>query len=74
MRRGFWRGCRGRRESFRGIGGYRRLEGASAAAGCTWKEAEAEQLPGLHKFQADELSDPALAGRTVFILLADRMR
>jgi len=32
----------------------------------TWKEAEAEQLPGLHKFQADELSDPALAGRTVF--------
>jgi len=32
----------------------------------TWKEAEAEQLPGLHKFQADELSDPTLAGRTVF--------
>jgi hypothetical protein len=32
----------------------------------TWKEAEAEQLPGLRKFQSDELSDPALAGRTVF--------
>src|SRR5579863_4668482 len=32
----------------------------------TWKEAEAEQFPGLRKFQADELSDPALAGRTVF--------
>ena len=32
----------------------------------TWKEAEAEQFPGLRKFQSDELSDPALAGRTVF--------
>ena len=32
----------------------------------TWKEAEAEQFPGLRKFQADELSDPTLAGRTVF--------
>src|SRR5450631_3925822 len=32
----------------------------------TWKEAEAEQFPGLHKFQSDELNDPALAGRTVF--------
>ncbi len=31
-----------------------------------WKGAEAEQFPGLRKFQSDELSDPTLAGRTVF--------
>jgi hypothetical protein len=31
-----------------------------------WQEAEREQLPGLRKFQADELSAPALESRTVF--------
>ena len=31
-----------------------------------WQDAEREQLPGLRKFQADELSVPALEGRTVF--------
>jgi hypothetical protein len=31
-----------------------------------WQEAEREQLPGLRKFQADELSAPALTSRTVF--------
>src|SRR5436190_6537954 len=31
-----------------------------------WQDAESEQLPGLRKFQADELSAPALASRTVF--------
>lgn len=31
-----------------------------------WQEAEREQLPGLRKFQADELSDPSLQSRTVF--------
>ena len=32
----------------------------------TWHEAEGEQLPGLRKFQSDELSDPSLESRTVF--------
>src|SRR5216683_5223148 len=32
----------------------------------TWREAENELLPGLRKFQADELNDPSLASRTVF--------
>ena len=31
-----------------------------------WQEAERDQLPGLRKFQADELSAPALESRTVF--------
>ncbi len=31
-----------------------------------WQQAEREQLPGLRKFQADELSAPAIASRTVF--------
>jgi len=31
-----------------------------------WQEAEREQLPGLRKFQADELSAPSLQSRTVF--------
>jgi hypothetical protein len=31
-----------------------------------WQQAEMEQLPGLRKFQADELSSPALESRTVF--------
>jgi len=31
-----------------------------------WHEADRELLPGLHKFQTDELSDPSLASRTVF--------
>jgi hypothetical protein len=32
----------------------------------TWAEAESELLPGLRKFQTDELSDPGLRSRTVF--------
>src|SRR5580692_4369571 len=31
-----------------------------------WQSAEREQLPGLRKFQADELSAPALQSATVF--------
>jgi len=31
-----------------------------------WQEAEKEQLPGLRKFQSDELSAPDLQNRTVF--------
>lgn len=31
-----------------------------------WQEAEREQLPGLRKFQADELSAPSLQNATVF--------
>ncbi len=31
-----------------------------------WQEAEREQLPGLRKFQADELSAPSLESDTVF--------
>jgi len=31
-----------------------------------WQQAEREQFPGLRKFQADELSAPALESRTVF--------
>jgi len=31
-----------------------------------WHEAEGQLLPGLRKFQADELSDPSLESRTVF--------
>ena len=31
-----------------------------------WQEAERVQFPGLRKFEAEELNDPALAGRTVF--------
>ena len=31
-----------------------------------WKEAEGQFLPGLRKFQSDELSDPALESATVF--------
>ena len=30
------------------------------------RKRKLDQFPGLHKFQADELSDPSLAGRTVF--------
>src|SRR5712671_3036400 len=31
-----------------------------------WQAAEREQLPGLHKFQAEELSAPSLQSRAVF--------
>jgi hypothetical protein len=31
-----------------------------------WNEAEGQLLPGLRKFQSDELSDQSLEGRTVF--------
>jgi len=31
-----------------------------------WNEAEGELLPGLRKFQSEELSDPSVANRTVF--------
>ena len=54
MRRGFWRGCRGRQGSpWASIGGYRDAwKEHRRLLDATWKEAEAEQFPGLHKFQS----------------------